>query len=585
MVLQLQFWCRSRLENLNQLMTRTPKLGRFGVILVLVMGPGLGLAKSSEPSFPSSQESFSAAESPESNDFMWEDAEIAEPSRDRSPSSAGGQNLGNQYIKESMSSYQSRSYFKAARYAFAASQQSSQIKGVSYAWITRSLLHAGMPNAASYFFIRTLQTGTRAAIQSVLTQTQDLLIAVGPDLLRKYLIHHTRYEDYDVPNRNAYLYALGKDALLSGDPSRALGYFNGIRSNSPLWPYVIQLRGTVLAILGKNEAAIRDFEECASRAGSIVGVRGGDFRQIRETEREAEDLKARCLAGVARTFYQMDRFIEADRTYDRISKKSMVWPDILFEQAWNSFARQEYNRTLGKLVSYKSPALNFVFNSEVEVLRAQSFLALCLYSDASETIDSFQSNYTSMGEEVKSFVERNSDQLPAFYEFGKNVLRAPLHSKNKVYQLANRFIRSPYFQELVSSEAQIQRERNLLKKFDASQGTSSQQLGTGFNGFLGEVLNWRLKVIRFLGGAFIKNSLLDYHSELIADYEKISFIKLEMLKRAKEKLIHHEVSAVERARGNVEPSQRNDQYRWSFNGEFWNEELGDYVFGLESECK
>ena len=40
----------------------------------------------------------------------------------------------------------------------------------------------------------------------------------------------------------------------------------------------------------------------------------------------------------------------------------------------------------------------------------------------------------------------------------------------------------------------------------------------------------------------------------------------------------------ERGRGNVEPRRRDDQFYWSFNGEFWNDELGDYVFGLESEC-
>ena len=66
------------------------------------------------------------------------------------------------------------------------------------------------------------------------------------------------------------------------------------------------------------------------------------------------------VAGEARTLYQMDRFDEADQVYDRIPKASLVWPDILFEQAWNSFGRQEYNRSLGKLVSYKSPALNFM---------------------------------------------------------------------------------------------------------------------------------------------------------------------------------------------------------------------------------
>ncbi|HUP56010.1 MAG TPA: hypothetical protein VM598_01060, partial [Bdellovibrionota bacterium] len=77
----------------------------------------------------------------------------------------------------------------------------------------------------------------------------------------------------------------------------------------------------------------------------------------------------------------------------------------------------------------------------------------------------------------------------------------------------------------------------------------------------------------------------DYHQELIADTEKMAFIKLEMLKRAKDQILKRPSRGVDRSWGNVEPSRRDDQYYWSFNGEFWNDELGDYVFGLESQCK
>jgi len=64
----------------------------------------------------------------------------------------------------------------------------------------------------------------------------------------------------------------------------------------------------------------------------------------------------------------------------------------------------------------------------------------------------------------------------------------------------------------------------------------------------------------------------------------MAFIKLEMLGRAKERLMFKRAASAERSRGNVRPSRRDDQMFWSFNGEFWNDELGDYVFGLESEC-
>jgi hypothetical protein len=96
------------------------------------------------------------------------------------------------------------------------------------------------------------------------------------------------------------------------------------------------------------------------------------------------------------------------------------------------------------------------------------------------------------------------------------------------------------------------------------------------------------KTIHQLGGAYVKNSLIDHHGVLVAEFEKISFIRLEMLGRAKDRLIRKSMSSKaeddERTRGVVRPTRKDNQMFWTFNGEFWNDELGDYVFGLESEC-
>ncbi len=492
---------------------------------------------------------------------------------------------GTQVLEDAAQLYQSGSYFKAARYAFSAMEQKPSLKPSAYAWIAMSLLKSGMPNASSYFFVRTLQSGNQKAIRSVLTQTEGLLMRVGADVLRKYLIRHTRYEDYDSANRSAYLYSLGKEAILTGDLNKAIGYLKGMDSRSPLWPFGLHLKATALALSNQNEEAIEAFQLCASKASRIVGYSGNSRIQLKNSEREADDLRSRCLAGEARTLYQMNQFDRADRVYDSISKKSLVWPDILFEQAWNSFARSEYNRSLGKLVSYKSPALSFIFNPEIDVLRAQSYLALCLYSDANDVITGFNRKYSDVGVEVKEFIERNERDLPAFFDLGKSTLGSSLYTRKGIYQLENRFVRSPYFQNLVQNERQVVSERQLIRQYDSAQTGVSHNLGEGFPGFLSEVLEWRRRTVRQLGGAFVKNSLLEYYTSLIDDLEKMSFIKLEMLRLAKDNLVNKTLSKEERTRGNVEPSRRDDQYRWSFNGEFWNDELGDYVFGLESECK
>lgn len=490
-------------------------------------------------------------------------------------------------MRDSQSLYSSGQYFKSARYAFAAGELDSGLAAEADAQATMGLLQANLPNAASYFFIRTLQSGNRAAIRRVLVGTQRLLVHVGGDLLRKYLIRHTTYEDYDEINRSAYLYSLGKDALLTGQEEKAIGYLAGISSGSPLWPYALQLRGSAYAILGRIPQAISDFETCQDKAENSASGLAKQTARYRLALREADDLKARCRAGHARVLYQNDRFDEADQIYDHIPKSSLVWPDILFEQAWNSFGRREFNRTLGKLVSYKSPALAFVFSTEVDVLRAQSYLALCLHEDANAVINEFNGKYTRLGEKVKDFVESNASEPTAFYRFGREALQSSLYTDNEMYRMANRFIRGPYFQSLVASEKELSSEAAAARQFAASQTGTDRSPGKGFPGFLDQVLAWRLKSIRLLGGAFVKNSFLDYHAQLISDFDKMAFIKLEMLRLAKEKILYKNTLAKNsgRLRGDVTPSRRDYQYYWSFNGEFWNDELGDYVFGLESQCR
>lgn len=488
-------------------------------------------------------------------------------------------------LVEAKKLYAQGQYFSAARYAYSASQESPAEKPDANATVTLALIKAGLWNSATYFFIQTLQSGDRPAIRKVLTQTEVLLGRVGPDLLRDYLIRNTKYEDYDGINRSAYLFSLGKAAILKDDMNRSLEYLNQVKAESRLYPFSLELRGTALTIQGRLDEAVDDFRDCQKYAPLVVTELAIDSPRRRSQMNEAKDLQARCAADEARAWYQGEKFEEAEKAYDKIPKASRVWPEILFEQAWNGFAKREFNRTLGKLVTYKAPALDFVFNSEVEVLRAQTYLSLCLYDDTQKSIDDFNSRYTEIGREVKRFVEGNATNLDAFYQLGARTYRDSRNTKDPIGKLANRFVRGPYFSDLIAQDASLEKERAVITSFARMTGTNPNQ---GLSAFLSEVLKWRRKTIHQLGGAYVKNSLIDHHSVLVADFEKISFIRLEMLSRAKDKLIRKTMSAKaedeERTRGTVRPSRKDNQMFWTFNGEFWNDELGDYIFGLESEC-
>jgi len=85
-------------------------------------------------------------------------------------------------------------------------------------------------------------------------------------------------------------------------------------------------------------------------------------------------------------------------------------------------------------------------------------------------------------------------------------------------------------------------------------------------------------------GAYVRAGLVSKYAELYSAFQGMSYIKLEVLAQRKERL--YQTDAVEgRKRGDLKYIERNDkQYFWNFNGEFWADELGDYVFALRSEC-
>jgi hypothetical protein len=156
-------------------------------------------------------------------------------------------------------------------------------------------------------------------------------------------------------------------------------------------------------------------------------------------------------------------------------------------------------------------------------------------------------------------------------------LRQSIHTSG-INKVLNRFIRSSYFESFVESEKRALEEEKKINNFISKKGKQKK-----FFEFLKKIIQWRLNTIHFLGGAFIKNSLIDYYSDLISNFEKISFIKIEILKYEKEMIINNKR---DRHKNIPQKFEENfsDYLYWNFNEEFWIDELGDYVFDIHSNC-
>ncbi len=365
-------------------------------------------------------------------------------------------------------------------------------------------------------------------------------------------------------------YILAKRLLKQNRLQDALTLLNRVNGDHPAYPYVSNMKGTIYSSLGKSGEAETQFKDCIR-----VSERASGNSDSRLQKSQLLLNRDYCIAGVARVQFASKNYQKAEFNYLDVQKTSFVWPEILFEEAWTSYYVKNYNRTLGKLVSYKAPVFDFVFKPEVEVLTALTYMKMCLYEDAKKTADDFYSTLFEPSKDLRTFINSRGKDYRYYYNLVAD------NEKNKAMPL-------PILESILKSirkEGAFLEMKGALSMAMAEYNRLAKQRKSGFRSNLIRNIKVVLGEYRTVIGAYVRSGLVSKYSELYSAFESMSYIKLEILALRKERLYQTDTSLKGKKRGDVKYIQRNDkQYFWTFNGEFWADELGDYVFALRSEC-
>jgi tetratricopeptide (TPR) repeat protein len=365
-------------------------------------------------------------------------------------------------------------------------------------------------------------------------------------------------------------YILAKRLFKMNRLQDALDQLNKVNGDHPAYPFVANMKGTIYSSMGNTKEAETQFKDCVRVSGKES--RGADSNLQKNQLLLNRDY---CIAGVARVQFAAKNYSQAELNYLDLQKGSFVWPEILFEEAWTSYYVQNYNRTLGKLVSYKAPVFDFVFKPEVEVLKALTYMKMCLYEDAKKTADNFYSDLFEPSKDLRRFINSRGKDYRYYYNLMSD------HEQSKGLPLP---VLDPILKSIRKEGAFIE----MKGAFSTAISEYSQLRKKPNSGFRTNLIN-NLKTVlddyRTVLGAYVRTGLVSKYSELYSAFESMSYIKLEILALRKERLYQTEGPVENTKRGDVKYIQRNDkQYFWTFNGEFWADELGDYVFALRSEC-
>jgi tetratricopeptide (TPR) repeat protein len=365
-------------------------------------------------------------------------------------------------------------------------------------------------------------------------------------------------------------YILAKKYFRTGKYEQAKETLNAsIPRDHSSKPFALQLEGSIYALLGSHQNAVEAFKECIAQSEKEA-KRYSDPRRKRQLEINRDT----CIVGIPRSHFAAEKFSAANSGYLDLPKSSALWPEILFEEAWNSFYLRDFNRTLGKLVTYKAPVMNFVFNPEIEVLRSLTYLELCMWNDAINVVNDFYKSYEGQSGAVRSFMTKNGKDYKYFYLLAKSRMDDRVRGNELLNNILRSVTRDPAFGELYDA---FLAGRNELERV---QKVSNNSLKAELSRNLREALVLHRDMI----GSYVRKRILLAMAQMDKAFEGMSYIKLEILARRKNELYDFGGTS-NRSRGDIMNLQRTDkQYFWTFNGEFWADELGDYVFSLKSEC-
>ncbi|MBL7663719.1 MAG: hypothetical protein JNM93_01205 [Bacteriovoracaceae bacterium] len=364
-------------------------------------------------------------------------------------------------------------------------------------------------------------------------------------------------------------YVLAKIYFSRGQFNMSLKYLDKIETGDKIYPYASHMKGVIHSSEGRFDVAEGFFKDCINYSNK--------YASDTKTKAQAEQLQMNhdyCLAGVARNLFAKEDYKKSDLAYLDIQKKAYIWPEILFEEAWNSFYQGNYNRTLGKLVTYRAPIFSHVFKPEAQALVAMSYLKLCLYKDAQRSVDEFYATYLEPARFVRKFLLNRKSDYNYYYDLAIGNEKSRTNTSELLANILDSISMEPAYREIKETMKIAFRELKLVK----NMAKSKLQRAMYYN--LVEVINSQKIIL----GSYVRNRAIAKYAELYRAFQDMSYIKLEVLAQRKQRL-YESRSSQDDKRGSVNYVERNDkQYFWTFNGEFWADELGDYVFALPSEC-
>lgn len=375
----------------------------------------------------------------------------------------------------------------------------------------------------------------------------------------------------DPINSSTVKIILGRRAFYDKNFEQAYKYLNQIPDNHRLSPDAYILKGSMASLKNQKSEAFQSFTDCRKLAIQLKS----DAKESK-LKRYYDTLSELCTINKARVAFKHQEYQKSVDYYEQVPKVSYYWPYILLEMSWAHYHLENYNRVQGLLVTYKSPLLTSYFFPEAEILKSLAYFRMCLWDDSLKVIDLYYNVYRDRSIHLKNLLIKHKDSHTFFYDF--------IHTDLKKNEKVNPFIRNLVI--MVRKKVKYHLDKNsynwAVAEFKTLQELPSGELKTLLQTKVREEAYYRKAKINY----FTKKLFFDFLNQIFRFSRELFNLRLEILSSQRHMLYKNEKFSEARERGSLyEVKRSSSQYVFGFNGEFWADELGDYSFGLKSNCK
>ena len=283
-----------------------------------------------------------------------------------------------------------------------------------------------------------------------------------------------------------------------------------------------------------------------------------------------------CVIHRGRLFYEQRDYDQSLEMYKQIPKISYLWPYTLIEKAWVHYQRKNYNRTLGLLATYKSPIMQNYFFPEGDVLSALSYVRMCYWEDVKRVVDAYKVQVERSEELKRILVQYRDSDTWFFKEAVRSIKKRQRGGRPFVDGLMIQIKKKVKFNRDMSAWIALKKELERVRRIP--HALIRGRLSTG----LRENLALRTKYLNY----YVKEQMFHFLNEMNRFSQEMLIVNIEAASVARSDFYSKRRKSSKRALGSLWNVERGSmQQLYSFNGEFWADELGDYSFALKSKCQ